>query len=109
MHPDISVKFTKTSDSALGVASPRSTGLTLSGTDITLTGTPFGIIDEYTTTKIHQRNAVSWTVTSSSKIYINNVVPSANWLTGPTTKEMIDGTLTTKNPTDYIKLIGFYY
>ena len=104
-YPNISVKFTKTNDTLLKLASPRYNGtLTLSGTDIILNGrsssghsTP--------TAGLNQRNAVRWTVSSSKAIYINGSISNNNWLSGPTTKEMIDGTLTTKNPTDYIKTV----
>ena len=107
-YPNVSVKFTKTTDTLLGLVSPRYTAaaLSVSGTNITLTGRGSSSIDNDTTTKTNQKNAVSWTVSASTAIYINGPIKSDSWVLGPTTKEMIDGTLTTKKPTDYTKTVA---
>ena len=104
-YPNVSMKFTKTNDTLLGLASPRHAGtLTLSGTDILLRGRgSSGTRDA--TTKTIQNNAVSWTVSSSRAIYINGSIGNSEWVSGPTTKEMIDGTFTTKKPIDYTKKV----
>ena len=106
-YPNVSVQFTKTTDTLLGLVSPRYTAaaLSVSGTNITLTGRGSSSIDNNTTTKTNQKNAVSWTVSASTAIYINGPIKSDSWVLGSTTKEMIDGSLTTKKPTDYTKTV----
>ena len=107
-YPNVSVQFTKTTDTLLGLVSPRYTAaaLSVSGTNITLTGRGSSVVDNDTTTKTNQKNAVSWTVSASTAIYINGPIRNSSWVLGPTTKEMIDGSLTTKKPTDYTKTVA---